>query len=127
MTLNVCHAKESVCMFLSAAPCRQRRSVWVGVQMHSRISDDSLSIASQLPSGLSKSQFACYDCGSHMKARSGRWQIEERHIGTFNEELGEDTLVGKGHQIERVAMILRYTCRREMYQRNFCDKRPTPA
>ena len=42
---------------------------------------------------------------------------------TFNEEDHEDTFVEEGPQIERGTVFLRDACHREIYQRNFRDKR----
>ena len=47
----------------------------------------------------------------------------EKDIVTFNEEEDEDTLVEEGPQIERGTVFRRDTCHREIYQRNFLDKR----
>ena len=42
---------------------------------------------------------------------------------TFNEEEDEDILEEDGLQIERDTVFLRDACHREIYQRNFLDKR----
>ena len=46
-----------------------------------------------------------------------------KQIVTFNEEEDEDTLEEDGLQIERDTVFLRDACHREIYQRNFLDKR----
>ena len=46
-----------------------------------------------------------------------------KQIVTINEEEDEDTLVEEVPQIERGAVLHKDTCHREIYQRNFLDKR----
>ena len=47
----------------------------------------------------------------------------EKDIITFNEEEDEDILVEEGPHFERGAVLHKDTCHREIYQRNFLDKR----
>ena len=46
-----------------------------------------------------------------------------KQIVAINEEEDEDTLVEEVPQIERGAVLHKDTCHREIYQRNFLDKR----
>ena len=62
--------------------------------------------------------------GSRVK-RVLTWAMSKwtKHVVTFNEEEDEDILEEDGLQIERDTVFLRDACHREIYQRNFLDKR----